>query len=104
MIVEERVYTLNPDCIDEFLKLYEAEALPIQLKHLPRMLGYFVSEIGVLHQVTHMWGYADFEERTRCRAAMRADPGWPPYVAKVRKMFDRQETKIMIPTRWSPIR
>ena len=56
MIVEERVYTLKPDCIDEFLKLYEAEALPIQLKHLPRMLGYFVSEIGVLHQVTHMWG------------------------------------------------
>jgi len=104
MIVEERIYTLKPDCIDEFLRLYETEALAVQLRHLPRLLGYFVSEIGVLHQVTHMWGYKDFEERTRCRAAMRADPDWMPYVAKVRPMFERQETKIMIPTKWSPIR
>lgn len=104
MIVEERIYTLKPDCIDEFLKLYENEGMAVQLRHLPRMLGYFVTEIGVLHQVIHMWGYADFAERTRCRAAMRADPEWPPYVAKVRPLFAKQENRIMLPTKWSPIR
>jgi hypothetical protein len=104
VIVEERIYTLKPDCIDLFLELYEKEGMPIQLRHLPRMLGFFVSEIGVLNQVTHMWGYADFEERTRCRAAMRADPEWAAYVGKSRAFFERQENRILVPTRWSPIR
>jgi hypothetical protein len=104
MIVEERNYTLKPECLQRFLELYESEGMAIQLRHLPRMLGYFTSEIGVLNQVTHLWGYADFEERTRCRAAMRADPEWTAYIAKVRGFFELQETRILIPTSWSPIR
>ncbi len=104
MIVEERIYSLKPDCIDRFLQLYEKEALAVQCEYLPLMLGYFVSEIGVLHQVIHLWGYQNFDERTRCRGAMRRDPRWLAYVPKVRPLFERQETRILLPTAWSPIR
>jgi hypothetical protein len=54
--------------------------------------------------VVHLWGYEDFEERERCRKALRADPGWQAYVPKVRPLFAKQENRIMVPTRWSPIR
>jgi hypothetical protein len=104
MIVEERIYTLKPDCIEKFLHLYESEGLEVQLRHLPRLLGYFVTEIGTLHQVVHLWGYQDFGERERCRKTLRADPGWQAYVPKVRPLFEKQENRIMLPTPWSPIR
>jgi hypothetical protein len=104
MIVEERIYTLKPDSIEKFLHLYKTEGLEVQLRHLPRMLGYFVTEIGTLHQVVHLWGYEDFEERERCRKALRADPSWQAYVPKVRPLFDKQENRILLPTSWSPIR
>jgi hypothetical protein len=103
VIVEERIYVLKPDCIEKFLELYETEGLPIQRKYLPRPLGYFVTEIGVQFQVVHMWGYEDYAERDRCRAAMRADPAWQAYVRKVRPLFASQESRIMKPTPWSPI-
>ena len=103
MIVEERTYTLKPDCIAKFLELYETEGMKIQLQYLPRMLGYFVTEIGVLHQVIHMWGYETFEERERCREALVLDPRWKAYSGKVRPLFAKQENRIMRPTRWSPI-
>jgi hypothetical protein len=104
VIVEERIYVIKPDCYETFLDLYENEGMAIQLKYLPRLLGYFVTEIGVQFQVIHMWGYEDFAERDRCRTAMRADPAWQAYVKKVRPLFASQETRIMRPMPWSPIR
>jgi hypothetical protein len=104
VIVEERIYVLKPDCIERFLEVYEHEGLAIQRQYLPRPLGYFLTEIGVQFQVIHMWGYEDYEERDRCRAAMRADPAWQAYVRKVRPLFVSQETRIMRPMPWSPIR
>lgn len=104
MIVEERIYAIKPDCIEKYLHLYETEGMPVQLRHLPRMLGYFLTEIGTQHQIVHLWGYIDFAERDRCRTAMRADPEWAAYVKKVRPLFLHQENRIMNPLPWSPIR
>jgi len=104
MIVEERIYTLYPEKTDEFLKLYETEGLPIQRRILPRMLGYFQTEIGTLNQVVHLWGYDSFEQRVQKRTEMRADPGWKPFLARVRPLFLRQENRILLPLPWSPIR
>jgi len=104
MIVEERNYTLKPECIEKFLELYEKEGLPIQRRILPRMLGYFVTEIGALHQVVHLWGYESFEQRTQKRAELSAEPGWKAYIPKVRPLFLKQENRILVPMPWSPIR
>jgi len=104
MIVEERNYTLKPDCWERFLHLYEHQGKDVQLRYLPRLLGYFVTEVGVQYQVVHLWGYEDFAERDRCRAALQADPAWRAYIEQVRPLFAHQETRIMRPTAWSPIR
>ena len=64
MIVEERIYTIQPERMKEYLALYESEGFPIQKKVL-RMLGYFQTEIGVLNQVVHLWVYDSMEDRSR---------------------------------------
>ena len=104
MIVEERIYTLHPGKVPEYMKHYETEGLEVQTRHLPRMVGYFTTEIGPLNQVIHMWGYDSLDQRAERRAALGADPAWQAYVAKIRPLIITQESKILLPMPWSPIK
>jgi hypothetical protein len=102
MIVEERIYTLHPGQVPEYLRLYEAEGLGIQRAILGRMVGYFSTEVGPLNQIVHMWAYRDLGERTERRARLGADPGWQAYVKKVRPLIVQQENKLLVAAPFSP--
>src|SRR5262250_3190863 len=104
MIVEQRTYTLHVGKVPEYLRLYESEGMAIQTRILGRLVGYFTTDIGPLNQIIHMWGYDSLENRARRRAQMQADSGWKAYVAKIQPLIHTQETKILIPTSFSPIR
>lgn len=103
MIVEMRTYTLHPGMAAGYLKLYEAEGLATQTRILGRLVGYYSTEIGNVNQVVHLWGYDSFEERTKRRAALFADPVWLAYIPKVREMIVTQESKILNPAPFSPM-
>lgn len=102
MIVEMRTYTLHPGKVGPYLKLYEAEGLAVQSRILGRLLGYYSTEIGDVNQVVHLWAYDSFEERTKRRAALFADPQWLAYIPKVVSMLITQESKILNPAPFSP--
>ena len=104
MLVEKRTYTLYPGKTAEYIRHYEQDGMAIQTRILPRMVGYFTTDIGELNQIIHMWGYQDLNERERKRAELGADPGWQAYVAKIRPLIIRQESQILVPTSFSPIR
>ena len=95
MYVEERMYTMQVGKAPEYLKMYESEGMAIQTRHLPNLVGYYVSEVGPQNMVIHLWAYDDLDQRERCRAAMQADPAWQAYVAKVRGLVVSQDTRIM---------
>jgi hypothetical protein len=97
MIVEERIYTLHAGKVADYLRLYEAEGLPVQREYLPHLVGYYWTEFGPLNQVIHLWAYRDLEDRRARRDAMRADPRWPPYLARVRPMIATMENKLLMP-------
>jgi len=103
MVIEERIYTIQPDRMKEYLALYESEGLPIQSKVL-RMLGYFKTENELLDQVVHLWAYDSMEDRSRRRAELQVAPGWKDYVARIKPFYTKQESRIMAPLPWSPIR
>ena|SRR5579863_6017604 len=104
MIVEERIYTLHPGKVPEYLRAYESEGLAIQTRILGRLVGYFTTEFGPLNQIIHMWGYESLEERTRRRGELLADPAWKNYVAKIQPLIRTMENKLLMPTSFSPIR
>ena len=97
MVVEERIYTLQPATANAYLKAYEAEGMAIQKRILGRMVGYYQTEFGELNQVIHLWAYEDLNERAARRAALFADEGWLAYVAKVRPYILKQENKLLVP-------
>ena len=95
MYVEERMYTLHVGKAGEYFKQYEHEGMAIQLKHLPHMVGYYLTEVGPQNLVVHQWAYDNLNQRDQCRAAMQADPAWQAYVQKIRPLILSQETRIM---------
>ena len=103
MIVEQRTYTLYPNKTAEYIAHFEREGIAIQRPILGRLIGYYSSEIGSLNQMIHLWGYESFEERTRRRANLAADPRWREYVAKnIQPLIYRMDNRILIPTSYSP--
>ena len=97
MFVEERLYTLHPGKVHEYLKLYQEEGMAIQMRYLPAMVGYYTSEIGTLNLVVHMWAYEDLKQRSELRAKMQADPGWQIYVKKIQPLIQHQKSRILNP-------
>ena len=105
MIVEQRTYTIKPLRTGDFLELYERAALPLQKKYLGHLVGFFVSEIGPLNQVVHLWAFDSLAERERRRKEMTEDAGWPLYLKELRTLdvVLEQETKILKSVSFSPV-
>lgn len=97
MYVEERVYRLRPGASGEYFALYESRGMPVQLRYLNVMLGYYMSEIGDLNEVIHMWVHESLDGREANRERMRADPEFQAYWQAVRPLIVSQRTRIMKP-------
>jgi len=95
MYVEERMYTLQPGKAAEYLKHYENEGVATQTRHLPHLVGYYLTEAGPLNMIVHMWAYDSLDQREKCRATLHADPAWQAYVPKVRALIVSQESRIL---------
>ncbi|WP_160123026.1 NIPSNAP family protein [Rhodovarius lipocyclicus] len=104
MLVEERDYRIRPGKLGQFVATYEEHGLPLQKHYLDRFLGYFTTEIGELNHVVAWWGYEGLDDRLRRRAAMLADPAWTAYLSMVTDLLDTQNSRILLPTGFSPIK
>jgi len=102
VIVEQRTYTLPHGGTEPYLARYEEKGLPLQMRHLGRLLGFFVTEIGPLNQVVHLWAYDSHADREARRAALEADPAWQEFRRGNVGTFVAQETRILRATRFSP--
>jgi NIPSNAP len=104
MIVEMRTYTAVPGRAGEFLKLYEELALALQQQYLGGLMGYYVSEVGELNQIVHLWRYESLADREARRARLDADPGWAVYKEAFAKLgaISHQQSTFMKPVSFSP--
>jgi hypothetical protein len=104
MIVEQRTYTLHPGKVPDWINLYQSEGYEMQVSCLGRMVGYFMSELGTLNQVVHLWAYEDLEDRRRRREVLVAKAEWQALLQKLLPLVREMESKILIPAPFSPIR
>jgi hypothetical protein len=105
MIVEERIYVLHTGVeLKDYLTPYVEIGLPVQRSLLGGFLGYFVTEFGVLNQLTHLWAYQDLEDRRERRQRLASDEQWLSCLKIIRPMIMTMENKILSPVEFSPIR
>jgi hypothetical protein len=102
MIYDHRTYTVHHGKMADYLDRYERLALPVQLRHLGRLVGFYVSDIGPLNQVVHIWAYDSIADREERRARMAADPAWKEFMKGNVGTFSAQENKILKPASFSP--
>lgn len=104
MIIEKRTYRLKPGAAHEFLKAYQEEGFAIQGPALGNLLGFFVSEIGELNRVIQFWGFESFEDRSKRRAELSSKSEWRAFLQNAGHMVLHQETELLAPTAFSPIK
>ena len=106
MLIEERCYVLHAEHTPAmYFEAYrQSGALDLQMKTLGKLLGYFVTEIGELNAIVHLWGYDSFEDRARRRALLAAEPVWQDYLVTIRPMLKSMNNRLLTPTDFSPIR
>lgn len=104
MIVEQRTYDFRPGALPKFFELYETTgARALQTRILGQLLGYFTTELGPLNQTVHLWGYRSLDDRAARRAALMTEPVWRGFLGEITPLLQRQESKILLPTAFSPI-
>jgi len=104
MIVEQRDYHVYTGKLGEVVGMYEREGIPLQLKHLGRLIGAFTTDIGALSTYTSLWGYTSYAEREERRNALQSDPEWRDFVSRLQPLLHTQQNRILVPTSFSPIR
>jgi hypothetical protein len=96
MIYELRTYTLKPGA-QPFVAQTSAElGRDIRGDNYGHLEGYWLTEIGALNQVVHMWSFESFEERARLRAELSQNTRWTgEYIPRLLPNLVRQEVRIM---------
>lgn len=104
MIIDHRTYNIVPRRMKEYLEIFEEFAMPVQRRHLGEPIFFGVTDTGPQDQVVHLWGYKDFADYEARRAARNADPDWAVYLEKTKGLVVSQETKVIRPAKFSPIK
>lgn len=100
---ELRTYTLRPGDQAKMQKTW-ARSLPVRQKISPCIATWF-SELGGLNKFVHIWPYKNLDDRTRARKAALETGQWPPKPDPDEPYnTDAQETKILLPAAFSPLR
>ncbi len=97
MILELRTYDFAPGDALRYLSIFAPEGLPLITRHLP-LAGYWLSEVGALNRIRHLWVYRDLDERTARRAAFMADTEWTEgFLPRGMALIRRQATQLIAP-------
>lgn len=96
MIYELRTYTLKPGTIGDVVKAASTVSREIRGDNFGKLEGYWLTDIGPLNQVMHMWSYADLNERTRLRAELAKNARWNnDYIPLIRPNLVRQDLRLL---------
>ncbi len=96
MIYDFRMYTLKPGATPDYRAGAKELGLPIRQRHGVALSGWYWSDIGVLNQVVHIWGYESLEHLNEAKAAVYADPDWTgKYVPRAQPLVESQKTWLM---------
>ncbi|KAK3083685.1 hypothetical protein FSP39_001464 [Pinctada imbricata] len=100
-IYEMRSYTLKPGTILEWANNW-AKGIQHRLENEEAVCGLF-SQIGDLNTVHHVWGYKDLQTRKETREMAWSKPGWDDCVAYTVPLIRHMQSRILIPTPFSPV-
>src|SRR6266550_2687992 len=96
MIYELRTYTVKPGTLGDIVKAASTVSRDIRGDTFGKLEGYWMTEIGPLNQVMHMWSYSSFDERATLRGELAKNPRWTgEYIPLIRPLLVRQDVRLL---------
>jgi hypothetical protein len=95
-IFELRTYSVVPQHMAAFVAT-GADKYHLRAAHSP-MCGYWMTEVGGLNEVVHLWHFTSLAHRNEVRKALKADKAWAAeYLAPTRHMVAAQTNELLLP-------
>ena len=101
-LYELRTYTLYVGKMAEAVKVYQEYGWPALQAHGDKLVGYFMSDVGTLNQLVHLWKFDDDADRRRFWAGVFGDPKFMEFAGKIRPLVLSQENKLLQAAPWGP--
>ena len=96
MIYELRTYTVKQGTLPEVVKNASTVSREVRKDDFGKLEGYWLTDIGPLNQVMHLWSYADLNERARLRVELANNPRWvKEYLPLIRPNLVRQDIRLL---------
>ncbi|XP_018903431.1 protein NipSnap [Bemisia tabaci] len=99
-LYEIRSYSLKPGTMIEWGNNW-ARAVNYRRNNNEAFAGFF-SQIGRLYNVHHIWCYSDLQSRKETRESAWRSPGWDECVAYTVPLIREMQSRILLPTSFSP--
>lgn len=96
-IVDHRIYNITPRMLPKFIELFDSLAMPVLKKHLGQPLGFYVTSIGSLNQVVHLWGYDSLDDYEKRSLARDTDPDFQVYLKQTEGLVQSQTNQLVRP-------
>ena len=98
MIHELRIYTVRTGTVPTVAKNAGEVGRAIRGDNYGKLEGYWITEIGPLNQVCHLWSYKDLNERDRLRGELAKNERWTKeYIPLIRGNLVRQDIRLLNP-------
>ena len=104
MIIEHRTYKIKPGKLNALMDLYEKVGMDVHKKILGNQIGYFYTEIGPLNEIVHLYGYESLDDRARRRKELSENKTCKKFISQAIDFIENQESKILLPAKFSAIK
>lgn len=103
-IYELRTYQVYVGQMGEALKVYSEFGWPALQKggFDAKLVGYFKSDTGPLHQLVHLWKFDDDADRRNHWDTLFQDDDFMAFAGKIRPMVMTQHNQLLTAAPWGP--
>lgn len=103
-LYEQRIYDVKVGMMPEAQRLYREIGWPAMEAggHAARLVGYFVSDTGPLHQLMHLWKFDDDAARRAHWKGVYGDADFMTFATQFRPLVDGQHVQLFTAAPWGP--
>jgi hypothetical protein len=104
VVYEKRTYSVKVGEMQEVKRLYSTEGWPALSAAgcEKKLLGYFTSDTGDLHQLIHLWRFESDEDRRGFWSRVYENERFVDFARKLRPLINTQNVQLMLAAPWGP--
>jgi hypothetical protein len=104
VIYEKRSYSITVGQMAEVVRLYTTLGYPALQAggFTKKLVGYFVSDTGELHQLVHLWKFDSDDDRRAHWKRLFEDADFMAFAKQLRPLIKTQVNQLLVAAPWGP--